>query len=84
MIESLPSKKDFAHLSSEEIQQKVSEKKKELEHEFYDAITKNELGERKILDEIKENENEEEKSQLVQNLEELKVTNQSSLENIKM
>jgi hypothetical protein len=38
MIESLPLKKNFVYLSSEEIQQKVSEKKKEIEHELYDAI----------------------------------------------
>jgi len=51
---------------------------------LYDAITKFGLAERKFLDEIKENENEEEKTQLALNLDTMKGNNQNSIDQMKM
>jgi hypothetical protein len=49
------------YLSVEEIKEKVSERKSELEHSLLDAITKFEIEEKKLLEEIKEEDTEEEK-----------------------
>jgi hypothetical protein len=48
-------------LSIEEIKEKVSQKKGELDHSLLDSITKFEIEEKKLLEEIKEEDAEEEK-----------------------
>ena len=59
-----PVKEDSVkYLSVEEIKDRVGEKKRELEHSLLDVITKFEIEEKKYLEEIKEEDTEEEKTQ---------------------
>lgn len=49
------------YLSIDEIKEKVSQRKSELDHSLLDSITKFEIEEKKLLEEIKEEDPEEEK-----------------------
>lgn len=49
------------YLSIDEIKEKVSQRKSELDHSLLDSITKFEIEEKKLLEEIKEEDTEEEK-----------------------
>jgi hypothetical protein len=71
-------------LSIKQIDEMVTERRKELEHVLYDDITKLELTERKILEEIKENENEEDKAMLEKNYGNVKSENEKIIEKKKL
>jgi len=73
-------KASLKQLNNEEIQERVQEKKRELEHNYYDAVTKFEVNERKIEKEIKENQNEEEKANLEKKFEDIKSENEKVLD----
>jgi hypothetical protein len=49
------------YLSLEEVKMKVAEKRKDLEHSLYDLITKNEISEKKLLEQANSEDDEEQK-----------------------
>jgi hypothetical protein len=71
------------YLNIDQIQEKVLERKKELEHSLYDVITKNEINEKKIVEEISEKETEEEKAELEEKLTSLKKENETNVHNLR-
>ena len=76
-------KETVRNLSPEEIKEKINEKKKQLEHELLDVITKNEIEEKKLLDEIKEDDSEEDKIRKNEDYNAVKNKNQQKVNQIK-
>jgi len=65
--EEIPAKEEekvpsVIYLTVEEIKEKVDEKKRELEHNLLDVLTKLEIEEKKLLEDISEEDSEEEKT----------------------
>ncbi len=75
--------KSLKPLNEEEVKAKVLERKGELEHQLYDVITKNEVSEKKTLDELKKIDKEDEKKKKMEMLNEEKNKNEQKVSQMK-
>lgn len=75
--------KEVQHLTEEQIESKLREKKAELEHNMYDKMTKFQIKENKMLEEIKEIQDEEERVTKEEDYSQEKLNNQHHLDEMK-
>jgi hypothetical protein len=71
------------YLSEDDVNMKVEEKRDELEHNLYDMITRNEVNEKKLMEEIENIENEDLKNKKMKEYEEAKDNNAQRVSQMK-
>lgn len=76
-------KEEKKAMSKEEINLLIDKKKSELDIRIFDMVTKNQIEEKKIEDLYESQENDEEKSKLLKQLEELIKTNEDTINDLK-